>query len=59
MVVVIGGAPEESIEAVDLFLERRQLTASGVGLKQGVARVASMHGASKSELYQANLDARN
>ncbi len=59
MVLVIGGAPEESIEAVDLVREVRQLTASGVGLKQAVAQVASMHGASKSELYQASLDARN
>jgi len=59
MVLVIAGASEESSEAVDLVAEVQQLTASGVGLKQAVAQVASMHGVSKSELYQASLDARN
>ena len=50
MVLVIAGAAEESVEAVDLVSEVRQLTASGVGMKQAVAQVASMHGVSKSEL---------
>jgi 16S rRNA (cytidine1402-2'-O)-methyltransferase len=59
MVLVISGASEESVEAVDLVSEVQQLTASGIGLKQAVAQVASMHGVSKSELYQASLDARN
>ena len=59
MVLVIAGASEESVEAVDLVTEVMQLTASGVGLKQAVSQVASMHGVSKSELYQASLDARN
>ena len=59
MVLVIAGASEESSEAVDLVAEVQQLTGSGVGLKQAVAQVASMHGVSKSELYQASLDARN
>ena len=59
MVLVIAGASEESVEAVDLVLEVQQLTKNGLGLKQAVAQVASMHGVSKSELYQASLDARN
>jgi 16S rRNA (cytidine1402-2'-O)-methyltransferase len=59
MVLVIAGASEESVEAVDLVAEVQQLTASGVGMKQAVAQVASMHGVSKSDLYQASLDARN
>lgn len=59
MVLVIAGASEESVEAADLVAEVQQLTASGVGMKQAVAQVASMHGVSKSELYQASLDARN
>ena len=59
MVLVIAGAAEESVDAVDLVSEVKQLTASGVGMKQAVAQVASMHGVSKSELYQASLDSRN
>lgn len=59
MVLVIAGASEESVEAVDLVSEVQQLVANGTGLKQAVAQVASMHGVSKSELYQASLDARN
>jgi 16S rRNA (cytidine1402-2'-O)-methyltransferase len=59
MVLVIAGASQESVAAVDLVAEVQQLTISGVGLKQAVAQVASMHGVSKSELYQASLDARN
>jgi 16S rRNA (cytidine1402-2'-O)-methyltransferase len=59
MVLVIAGAAEESVEAVDLVAEVKQLTVSGIGMKQAVSQVASMHGVSKSELYQASLDARN
>ena len=59
MVLVVAGASQEAVEAVDLVAEVQQLTASGIGLKQAVAQVASMHGVSKSELYQASLDARN
>jgi 16S rRNA (cytidine1402-2'-O)-methyltransferase len=59
MVLVIAGAAEESVEVMDLVAEVQQLTASGVRLKQAVAQVASLHGVSKSELYQASLDARN
>ena len=59
MVLVIAGAAEESVEAVDLVAEVQQLTTSGIGMKQAVAQVASMHGFSKSELYQASLDSRN
>jgi 16S rRNA (cytidine1402-2'-O)-methyltransferase len=59
MVLVIAGAAEESVEVIDLVAEVQQLTASGVRLKQAVAQVASLHGVSKSELYQASLDARN
>ena len=58
MVLVIAGAAEQVVEAVDLVAEVQQLTGSGVGMKQAVAQVASMHGVSKSELYQASLDAR-
>lgn len=59
MVLLIAGAEAETIESKDLVAEVLQLTANGVGLKQAVAQVASLHGASKSELYQASLDARN
>jgi 16S rRNA (cytidine1402-2'-O)-methyltransferase len=59
MVLVIGGAPEESLETSDLVSEVLRLTASGLGLKQAVAEVAGLHGVSKSELYQASLDSRN
>lgn len=59
MVLVIGGTTREQSQTGDLVGEVQQLVASGVGLKQAVAQVAAMHGASKSELYQASLDARN
>lgn len=59
MVLIIAGAAEQTAEAGDLVSEVLQLTSSGVGLKQAVAQVASLHGVSKSELYQASLDARN
>ena len=59
MVLVIAGASSESVEIADLVAEVLQLTSSGLGLKQAVAQVASMHSVSKSELYQASLDARN
>ena len=58
MVLVIAGAVSEESDAVDLVAEVHQLTTSGLGMKQAVAQVASMHGVSKSELYQASLDAR-
>ncbi|MEN9707414.1 MAG: hypothetical protein RIS31_980 [Actinomycetota bacterium] len=58
MVLVIAGAVSEESDAVDLVAEVQQLTKSGLGMKQAVAQVASMHGVSKSELYQASLDAR-
>lgn len=59
MVLVIAGAEAELVDAIDLVAEVQQLTSSGVGLKQAVSQVASMHGVSKSQLYQASLDARN
>ena len=59
MVLIIAGAAEQTAVAGDLVSEVLQLTSSGVGLKQAVAQVASLHGVSKSELYQASLDARN
>lgn len=59
LVLVISGAEEQSSEVADVVAEVLKLTASGLGLKQAVAQIASMHGVSKSELYQASLDARN
>lgn len=58
MVLVIAGGSAESAASADLVAEVQQLTANGIGMKQAVAQVASMHGVSKGELYQASLDAR-
>lgn len=59
MVLVIAGAASEATTTEELVAEVSKLTANGVRLKEAVAQVASLHGASKSELYQASLDARN
>lgn len=58
MVLVISGAAEQAASAGDLVAEVQQLTSNGLGMKQAVAQVASLHAVSKSELYQASLDAR-
>ena len=58
MVIVIAGAAPTEVVAADLVGEVNQLVADGLQLKPAVAQVASLHGASKSELYQLVLDSR-
>ncbi len=59
MVLLIAGASSEATTVAELVAEVAKLTANGVRLKDAVAQIAGLHGASKSELYQASLDARN
>ncbi len=61
IVLVISGATEvviPDVHSVDLLTEVETLKSSGLSLKQSVAEVAAKHSVSKSELYQAVLDAR-
>ena len=58
MVIVIAGAAETEHDIQALVARVLQLQDQGVRLKEAVAEVAELYGASKSELYQLALDAR-
>ncbi len=58
MVVVIAGAAESAIDITALVERVLHLQDQGVRLKEAVAEVSELYGASKSELYQLALDAR-
>ena len=58
MVLVIAGGQERTVEAGSLVEQVVALAASGTGLKQAVAEIASANGVSKSELYSLTLEAR-
>jgi 16S rRNA (cytidine1402-2'-O)-methyltransferase len=59
MVLVISGSSSEATTVAELVAEVAKLTSNGVRLKDAVAQIAGLHGTSKSELYQASLDARD
>jgi 16S rRNA (cytidine1402-2'-O)-methyltransferase len=58
MVIVIAGAVAREVDAGSLVQQVLALAASGTGLKQAVAELASANGVSKSELYSLTLEAR-
>ena len=58
MVLVIAGGQERTVQAGSLVEQVVALAASGTGLKQAVAEIASANGVSKSELYSLTLEAR-
>lgn len=58
MVIVIAGAVAREVDAGSLVEQVLALSASGTGLKQAVAELASANGVSKSELYSLTLEAR-
>lgn len=58
MVIVIAGAIAREVDAGSLVQQVLALAASGTGLKQAVAELASANGVSKSELYSLTLEAR-
>ena len=58
MVVVIAGAAETEVDIQALVARVLQLQDQGIRLKEAVAEIAELYGASKSELYQLALDAR-
>ncbi len=57
-VVVEGASPAAAVAPADLVPRVQARVADGVRLKEAVAEVASAHGASKRELYDAVLAAR-
>lgn len=57
MVLVIEGSQSQAVSVESLIPQVLKLAAE-TGLKQAVAEIAGAHGVSKSELYQASLDAR-
>ena len=58
MVLVIAGAEPTEVDAESLTAMVLARVADGERLKDAVAEVAQQHAVSKSELYQAALDAR-
>lgn len=61
IVLVISGSTEvisRDVNSADLLDEVESSRAAGASLKQSVAEVAARYSVSKSELYQAVLDAR-
>ena len=58
MVLLIAGSELEIVEVSTLVPQVLKL-AEEIGLKQAVAEIAAASKVSKSELYQASLDARN
>ena len=60
VLVIAGAEPSEpaDVHDTDLLAEVESVRATGLSLKQSVAEVAAKHSVSKSELYQAVLDAR-
>jgi 16S rRNA (cytidine1402-2'-O)-methyltransferase len=60
VVVVIGGAPEAAVPALDDLARRVEaLTATGVSRREAAARVAAEAGASRREVYEASLRRRS
>jgi 16S rRNA (cytidine1402-2'-O)-methyltransferase len=61
IVLVIAGSTEvitRDVNSSDLLTEVESIRTTGLSLKQSVAEVADRYSVSKSELYQAVLDAR-
>jgi 16S rRNA (cytidine1402-2'-O)-methyltransferase len=60
VLVIAGAEPSEpaDVHDTDLLAEVESVRSSGLSLKQSVAEVAAKRSVSKSELYQAVLDAR-
>jgi 16S rRNA (cytidine1402-2'-O)-methyltransferase len=56
--LVIAGAEPTEVDAGSLTAMVLEAVASGQRLKDAVAEIAERHNVSKSELYQAALDAR-
>jgi 16S rRNA (cytidine1402-2'-O)-methyltransferase len=61
IVLVIAGSTEvitHDVNSSDLLAEVESIRDTGLSLKQSVAEVAARYSVSKSELYQAVLNAR-
>jgi 16S rRNA (cytidine1402-2'-O)-methyltransferase len=59
IVVVVGGASPRRTPFADAVEQVRELTGSGVRLKDAAAEVAEATGHSRRDLYQAALTAKN
>jgi 16S rRNA (cytidine1402-2'-O)-methyltransferase len=53
--VVVAGAPVRPVVMSELVAEVRELVDGGLRLKEATAAVATTHGASRRELYEASL----
>ncbi|HEV8649580.1 MAG TPA: 16S rRNA (cytidine(1402)-2'-O)-methyltransferase [Actinomycetes bacterium] len=58
LTIVVGGAPDHDLRAVDLAAEVARLVEAGATTRDAISEVASAAGAPRRSVYQAVLDAR-
>jgi 16S rRNA (cytidine1402-2'-O)-methyltransferase len=59
LTIVVGGAPDHDLRAVDLAAEVARLVEAGATTRDAISEVASAAGAPRRSVYQAVLDARS